>query len=409
MIVSELLQKEAKERILIIDDDEDIRYSISLFLNKHNFKIEVAKDGKEGLEKISEKFYNLVLLDIKLPDIDGIELIIPIKEKQPDIEIIMITGAADINSAINSLNTGVSAYLNKPLNLDELLAHIRNSIEKQHLMIDKRKAERALRKSQQVLALKNRISAIFLTISDENVYGETLALVLKELNSKYGVFGYIDENGDYICPSMTRDVWEECNVPNKYIIYHRESWSSGNTIWGRSLISGESIYLNNPFKVPKGHIPMKNALTVPIKYNDEVIGLILVGNKKTVYDDNDVELLESITEYIAPILDARLQRDLEEKQRKQAEDKLKESEENWRSMTENSPAHVLLLDREHKIIFINRTVPDLSKEEVIGTSIYDYTPQEFHKVSRDIYNSVWETGEPSSFHPYYKTKEGDIR
>ena len=95
--------------------------------------------------------------------------------------------------------------------------------------------------------------------------------------------------------------------------------------------------------------------------------------------------------------------------RKVVEQELKESEEKWRALSENSPAHVLLLDREHKIIFINRTVPDLSKEEVIGNSIYDYTPQEFHKVSRDIYNSVWETGEPSSFHPYYKTKEGDIR
>ena len=91
------------------------------------------------------------------------------------------------------------------------------------------------------------------------------------------------------------------------------------------------------------------------------------------------------------------------------EQQLKESEEKWRALSENSPAHVLLLDREHKIIFINRTVPDLSKEEVIGTSVFNYTPQEFHKAKRDCFNSVWETGEPSSFHQYYKTKEDDIR
>ena len=96
-------------------------------------------------------------------------------------------------------------------------------------------------------------------------------------------------------------------------------------------------------------------------------------------------------------------------ERKKAEEKLKESEEKWRALSENSPAHILLLDREHKIIFINRTVPDLSKEEVIGTSVFNYTPQEFHKAKRDCFNSVWETGEPSSFHQYYKTKEGDIR
>ena len=96
-------------------------------------------------------------------------------------------------------------------------------------------------------------------------------------------------------------------------------------------------------------------------------------------------------------------------ERKKIEQELKESEEKWRALSENSPAHVMLLDREHKIMYINRTVPDLSKEEVIGTSVYDYTPQEFHKAKRDCYNTVWETGEPSSFSQYYKTKEGDIR
>ena len=96
-------------------------------------------------------------------------------------------------------------------------------------------------------------------------------------------------------------------------------------------------------------------------------------------------------------------------ERKKIEQELKESEEKWRALSENSPAHVLLLDREHKILFINRAVPDLSKEEVIGASIFNYTPQEFHKVTRDCYYSVWETGEPSSITTKYGTKEGDTK
>ncbi|KKL85227.1 hypothetical protein LCGC14_1956840, partial [marine sediment metagenome] len=108
-----------------------------------------------------------------------------------------------------------------------------------------------------------------------------------------------------------------------------------------------------------------------------------------------------------PISVVEVSRDITE--RKKIEQKLKDSEQKWRALSENSPVHIMLLNREHKIMFINHTVPDLSREEVIGNSIYDYTPQEFHKVSRDIHNFVWETGEPRSFHPYYKTKEGDIR
>ncbi len=171
MIVSESQQMEAKERILIIDDDEDIRNSLALFLKKQDYGVEVAKDGQDGLEKIAEKFHNLVLLDIKLPDINGIELIIPIKEKQPDIEIIMITGNADINSAINSLHKGASGYINKPLNLDELLASIRHSIEKQHLIAEKQQTEQKLKESEEKYRnMINNLDIGFFKVSFDGIY-----------------------------------------------------------------------------------------------------------------------------------------------------------------------------------------------------------------------------------------------
>ncbi|KKL83129.1 hypothetical protein LCGC14_1977850, partial [marine sediment metagenome] len=124
-------------------------------------------------------------------------------------------------------------------------------------------------------------------------------------------------------------------------------------------------------------------------------------------DIKDIHVIAKVIELSGKKYFQSICRDITE--RKKTEQKLKESEEKWRALSENSPAHIMLLNRDHKIMFINRTVPDLSKEEVIGTSVFDYTPQEFHKAKRDCFNSVWETGEPSSFHQYYKTKEGDIR
>ncbi|KKM62066.1 hypothetical protein LCGC14_1525450, partial [marine sediment metagenome] len=375
------------EKIIVIDADADIRDSLLLFLNKVGYKTETAQTGQEAINKINKEFFNVALLDIKLPDIEGTKLLKPLKEKHPDMNVILMTGDASLNSAVEALNEGASGYIIKPLNLDNLLTNLKNSIEKQHLLIDKRKVERALRKSQQVLALKNRISAIFLTIPDEQVYGEVLSLVLKELKSKYGVFGYIDENGDYICPSMTRNVWEECNVPNKDIIYHRKTWSSGNTIWGRALISGDTIYLNNPFKVPKGHLSMNRALAAPIKYKDEIIGLILVGNKETDYGNDDVKLLESINEYIAPILFARLQKDIEEKQRKQAEDKLKEAERKVKTLNksflefgDNPIRNIqILVDTVGKLLnadsaLYNRIVENKGKKILKTIAIYQEPP-----------------------------------
>ena len=87
----------------------------------------------------------------------------------------------------------------------------------------------------------------------------------------------------------------------------------------------------------------------------------------------------------------------------------KESEEKWKALSENSPAHIMLLDREHKILFINRTVPDLTKKEVIGTSVYAFIPQEFHQIARSSHNSVWKTGEPVTYSTNYITMEGDTR
>lgn len=94
---------------------------------------------------------------------------------------------------------------------------------------------------------------------------------------------------------------------------------------------------------------------------------------------------------------------------KQTDEALRESEAKWRSITENSPDHIMLLDRNANIQFINRTVPDLSKEEVIGKSVYSYTPSEFHKVASDCFKHVLETGEPETYGTQYVTKEGEVR
>ncbi len=96
-------------------------------------------------------------------------------------------------------------------------------------------------------------------------------------------------------------------------------------------------------------------------------------------------------------------------ERKRVEQKLKESEEKWRALSENSPAYITLSDREHIILFINRTPPDLSREEVIGTPLHNHATQEFRQIAIDYRDSVWETGKPVTYTTKYITKEGDVR
>ncbi|MFB0515894.1 MAG: ATP-binding protein [Candidatus Neomarinimicrobiota bacterium] len=192
---------------------------------------------------------------------------------------------------------------------DEILGIVRDITER-------KQSEETLRVTDWELSIRNEIANIFLTTADDMMYGEVLECVLKALESKYGVFGYIDSDGAIVYPSMTRDIWDQCQIPDKSIVFPRESWGG---IWGRALTEKRTLYSNKPFKVPEGHIAIDRAIDVPIIHKGDVIGNLMVGNKATDYDDKDVEMLETIANYIAPVLSARLQRDRHEEERKRAE------------------------------------------------------------------------------------------
>ncbi|MCJ7808931.1 MAG: GAF domain-containing protein, partial [Desulfobulbaceae bacterium] len=165
-------------------------------------------------------------------------------------------------------------------------------------------AEKALQRSEFELRKRNRIANIFLTIPDEEMYGEVLQVILEAMESKHGVFGYIDEKENLVCPSMTRDIWVQCQIPDKEIVFSREKWGG---IWGRALIEKKILYSNELLRVPEGHLPIHRVLVEPIIYQEKVIGLLIVANKPSDYDEKDLALQENLVGFIAPVLIARLQ------------------------------------------------------------------------------------------------------
>ena len=199
---------------------------------------------------------------------------------------------------------------------------------------ERKQAEEALRKSERELSIKNRIADIFLTIPDKEMYGEVLNVVLDAMGSPYGTFAYINEDGDRIVPSMTRDIWNECKMPDKGIFFPRKNW--GNTLWAKCLIKKKSFMSNGPFNIPDGHIPISRALATPIIHKGESIGNFMVGNKSTDYTEKDKILLEAIANRVAPILYSRLLNERNEKERKQAEEALRESEDKFKHVFDHS-------------------------------------------------------------------------
>ena len=118
-------------RILVVDDDESIRKVLTTILEEEGYSVETAESGREAIRKSNEKFYNLALIDIRLPDMMGTHLLAAIKETTPRMVKIIITGYPSLQNAIEAVNSGADAYILKPFNVDKTLGMIREYLKEQ--------------------------------------------------------------------------------------------------------------------------------------------------------------------------------------------------------------------------------------------------------------------------------------
>jgi DNA-binding NtrC family response regulator len=118
-------------RILVVDDDENIRKVLTAILEDEGYDIEAVGTAKEAVEKSKKKFYNLALIDIRLPDMEGIELLTKIKDTTPKMRKIIITGYPTLQNAVDAVNRGADAYILKPFEVDKVLQTIEEQLNKQ--------------------------------------------------------------------------------------------------------------------------------------------------------------------------------------------------------------------------------------------------------------------------------------
>ena len=118
-------------RILVVDDDEGIRKTLATILEDQGYVVDTAENGKEAIEKSNIKFYNLALIDIRLPDMEGTKLLASMKETTPKMVKIIVTGYPALQNAVEAVNKDADGYLLKPVNIDVLLATIEEHLKKQ--------------------------------------------------------------------------------------------------------------------------------------------------------------------------------------------------------------------------------------------------------------------------------------
>lgn len=165
--------------ILIIDDEKAIRKTLGEILSYEGYKIDEAGDGEEGLKRFKEKNYDVVLCDIKMPKIDGIEFLDKAGELNPDIPIIMISGHGTIETAVEAVKKGAYDYVSKPPDLNRLLITIRNAMDKTDLVTETKvlrrkasKVEEMIGESAPIIKIKETIDKVAPTEARVMIMGE---------------------------------------------------------------------------------------------------------------------------------------------------------------------------------------------------------------------------------------------
>lgn len=199
--------------------------------------------------------------------------------------------------------------------------------------------------NKKILALHADIASIFVTSADDEILNDVLNLVLKALESPFGAFGYLDKNGDLIIPTMTRQVWDKCQMEDKSIVFPKQTW--GDSSWVHSLNEKRAIYSNKEStNIPKGHITIQRHIAMPILFNGESIGLLQIANKLTDYTDADIKSINLIAQHISPLLMAHLQR-------KDDKEALLLREEEFRTLAESMPQIVWIAETDGMSIYFN--------------------------------------------------------
>ncbi|HRI20501.1 MAG TPA: sigma-54 dependent transcriptional regulator [Panacibacter sp.] len=180
--------------ILIIDDERAIRKTLSEILSYEGFKVDEAADGEEGLKLFGEKPYDVVLCDIKMPKLDGVEFLLKATEKNPDVPVIMISGHGTIETAVDAVKKGAYDYVAKPPDLNRLLITIRNALDRNNLSKETRVLKRKVNRVQEmignsepILRIKDTIEKVAHTDARVLITGENGAgkeLVAKWIHEK---------------------------------------------------------------------------------------------------------------------------------------------------------------------------------------------------------------------------------
>ncbi|SHJ01399.1 sigma-54-dependent transcriptional regulator [Algibacter luteus] len=149
-------------KILVIEDEAAIRRVLVKILSEENeaYSVDEAEDGLSGIEKIKNDDFDLILCDIKMPKMDGVEVLEAVKKIKPEIPIVMISGHGDLDTAVNTMRLGAFDYISKPPDLNRLLNTVRNALDRKELVVENKILKKKVSKKYEMIGESEAISQI---------------------------------------------------------------------------------------------------------------------------------------------------------------------------------------------------------------------------------------------------------
>jgi K+-sensing histidine kinase KdpD/CheY-like chemotaxis protein len=295
--ITKVCQK-SKERILLVDDDESFLKVAQAILQSKGYNVDVAKNGQEALHKFKDAAFSLVILDILLPDMSGIELLTYINRIQPEIISVISTGYSSVENSVQSLNLGAFAYLEKPLHPERLLEVIRRGLEKQNLQLENRRLMRELEQRNRDLNILLSVSqSVSCSLSPEQIISSALDTIAQSLEINGGYLFFL---------KVEALTLKGCQGLDQELIQKIHSIDLSNSVVGSVLTRNEPLFYH---RLSPGKDLFLNCLTgngytslllAPIASTQQVEGaMAIVTRSEHVFSPLEVNLLKAIGREIA--------------------------------------------------------------------------------------------------------------
>jgi signal transduction histidine kinase/DNA-binding response OmpR family regulator len=298
-------------RILVVDDEQRMCDSLDTLLTKAGYEVETAGDGKKALELYRNADFDLVISDIKLPEMTGIELLQAIRKGDPNAMVILMTAYASLDTALAAINMGAYDYLMKPIEFTQLKLAAKRALEKRELEIARQKLMAELQIKNDLLNRRiAEVDALYqagvvLSQSQElkPLLERIIRLALDVIGAQVGSVMLLDDNGAELLISASVGLSEEVRQKTRVRV--------GESIAGFVAQSGEALLIpdisSDPrfAKFSKGNYETKSLISVPLKIKDRVLGVLNLSDPDhgTVFEENDLRLLETFASQAAIAID----------------------------------------------------------------------------------------------------------